>query len=220
MIVDILHLFLRVSDKLFELLYRNIEQLDRGWKTDIKDNKNLYYYVNVLESLNIKKPYYKDGSSFKFRNFNGDERNKIFQNMNFEKFFPQMKNSNLKQEVWDSFYDLMYDIKDELTSSVEVKSKTKIWFDKFLQITFKLSTIPYIHIMISHLFQQVDSLKSKGLYINSFSMQGIEKLNDFTTQYYQRSSNKKSNFLWQVLQKRSRIEILHHHDNLTNILDI
>ena len=40
-----------------------------------------------------------------------------------------------------------------------------------------------------------------------FSLQELEKLNEITTQNFHRSSNKKENFLVQMLQKRNRQEL-------------
>ena len=42
-----------------------------------------------------------------------------------------------------------------------------------------------------------------------FTQQGLEKLNDLTTKYFQRSTNHcKLSSLRQILEKRSRIELL------------
>ena len=217
-----LHLFLRVSDKLSEYLEIRLQQMDLSYKKKLSDNVNLNSYVNFLRSLNLRNPYYfiEGNKTHHLRNFNGVEKKKIFENIDFIKIFPKMKEANLRQEVWDVFYSLIYEIKDDSLSTIEIKNKTKIFFEKFRKITFGVSTTPYIHIFVSHIFQQVDYLRTKNLSINDFSMQGVEKLNDFTTKYYQRSSNKKSDFIKQILLKRSRIEILHHHDNLISILDL
>jgi hypothetical protein len=39
-------------------------------------------------------------------------------------------------------------------------------------------------------------------------MQGLEKMNDFTTTYFQRSTNKKDNVELQIFSKRTKVEIL------------
>ncbi len=39
-------------------------------------------------------------------------------------------------------------------------------------------------------------------------MQGLEKMNDFTTTYFQRSSSKKDDVLLQIFSKRTRVELL------------
>ena len=54
--------------------------------------------------------------------------------------------------------------------------------------------------------------------MNSFSMQGVEKCNDFTSKYYQRSSNRKGDVMLQLVQKRNRIEVLWYHDEFDNLI--
>lgn len=187
-----------------------------------RSGENLLNYLGFLKDLGIKRPgSYNQKNVFEFRNFNGDERKKIFQNIKFTDIFPSMMDAELKQTVWDDFYLLIHEIKDDMIKeNSELKRRLVIFFDNFRKISFENSITPYTHILVSHVFQQIDSLGKKGLSINDFSMQGIEKLNDFTTKYYQRSSNKKYDYIRQVLHKRSRIEILQYHDNLISILDI
>ena len=218
-IVDLLHLFLRISDKLLSILSTKITQMDLTWQKDMNKNKNLKSFVNFLNDIKIKKPCYYENNTYKFRNFNGDERHKIFKSINFKEIFPNMDNTESMQKVWDDFYFLYFDIKDDKVGTIELKLRTHSFLDNYRDISCEDTTTPYIHILISHVYQQIEYLRTKNLFINSFSMQGIEKLNDFLTKYYQRSSNKKGELIKQVLQKRSRIEILNHHDNLPSILD-
>ena len=269
-IVDILHLFLRVSDKLEDLFYQKIEYMDNKENKKIKKliadrktaekaekakqqknkrnkksrkdredsedgedsedteevvedkeeeamDKNRKKFVEFLEGIKIKKPY--NESSKEFRGFNGVEKLKIFKNINFGRLFPDMEKTDIIQFVWDEFYQIVDELKRDVIDTSTLKSKTGNFFKNFVKTTFDLSTIPYIHIFISHLHQQNEYLKSKKLFINDFSMQGIEKLNDLITKYYQRSSNKKGNFLSQVLEKRSRIEIINQHMNVNSLLN-
>ncbi len=65
-----------------------------------------------------------------------------------------------------------------------------------------------MHILSSHMYQHVEYLHTKGLSIISFSMQGLEKQNNFTTTYFQRGTNKKGEIMLQIISKRNRIEIL------------
>lgn len=53
-------MFLRVSDRMFEVLYQNIEQLDLKFKKNISENKNLNSFLGFLESIKIKKPGFLD----------------------------------------------------------------------------------------------------------------------------------------------------------------
>ena len=90
-----------------------------------------------------------------------------------------------------NFYNLIYDVKDERISPEELKEKTQDWLKTFISVVINTdeAVTPYIHIFVSHLYQQVEYLKSKGLSINSFSMQGLEKQNDLTTTYFQLCTN-------------------------------
>ena len=215
-----LHLFLRISDKLFEMLNVRITQLDKSSDKDMSKNPNLWSLVCFLESVKIRKPFYWENNQYNFRNFNGDERIRIFTKIRLEEVFPKWEEAETIQKVWDNFYSLFSDFKYREMDADEIKIRTQLFFDEFRSISFEETITPYTHIFVSHLFQQIDNLGRKRIHINSFSMQGVEKLNDFVTKYYQRSSNKKAAFIKQVLQKRSRIEVLNHHNNIASILNI
>jgi hypothetical protein len=76
---------------------------------------------------------------------------------------------------------------------------------------------PYIHVFSFHI---TDFLK-KFNNVNIFNAQGLEKLNDLTTIYYQRSTNKnlKNNFyLKQLIEKRNRIEFYELGLSVNNLL--
>lgn len=260
-IVDILHMFLRISGKLFDIMVGYIEEIDlelkfenerkekeRKEKEKKKINKkknnpvndsglndeintlpeqnavpviyNLEKLINYLESINIKRPY--NTILNKFRDFNGDEYIKIYKKINFVALFPTLKKSYEIQKTWDEFYRIILEVKNRSIHMVNIKTRTEAFFENFRKIAFDSLTTPYIHIFISHLFEQATWLQSKDFCVNDFSMQGIEKLNDSVTKYYQRSTNKKANkknpYLRQILLKRSRVEILKHHNNLNLLL--
>jgi hypothetical protein len=44
--------------------------------------------------------------------------------------------------------------------------------------------------------------------ISIFTMQGLEKLNDFTTQHYFTATNKHLDYMVQLLNKRNRMDIM------------
>lgn len=46
--------FLRISDRMFEVLYQNIEQLDLNTKKNITAKTNLISYLDFLEEIKIK----------------------------------------------------------------------------------------------------------------------------------------------------------------------
>ena len=119
---------------------------------------------------------------------------------------------------WDSFSTT---IKDDKITGEQLKRDTQNWLLKFISVVINPdnAVTPYIHIFVSHLYRQVEYLTKKGLSINSFSMQGLEKQNDFTTSYFQRCSNKKGDIMLQILEKRTRIELLTYVDDLVSFLN-
>ena len=64
----------------------------------------------------------------------------------------------------------------------------------------KSTITPYIHILYS-MCQNFQKFKKLNLY----NLKGLEKLNDFTTQYFHNSTNKhrsQNSYLEQLIQKR------------------
>ena len=92
-----------------------------------------------------------------------------------------------------------------MMSYQDIGRETKKWGQLFLRVYESKHVTPYIHIFITHLSQFVEQHKD----VNSFNMQGLEKLNDLTTkQYFQATNKKEKEFLKQILNKRNRIEYL------------
>jgi hypothetical protein len=48
--------------------------------------------------------------------------------------------------------------------------------------------------------------------VSLFTMQGLEKLNDFTTQHYFNSTNRQTDYLFQLIRKRNRIETMNVYE--------
>ncbi len=209
-IPDILHCFLRVSDKLIGSLRSDLQQMENTFSNNIELNIYFKKYVCFLERIKIRKPYYigKD-NNLHLRDLNGDEKIKLFNQIDFT-IFDGLQHQSEKQIIWDKFYILIVDIKDGRLTPDEIRNKATDWFNTYLRtiIDTDNSITPYTHILVSHLYQQAEYLESKGISINSFSMQGLEKQNDFTTTYFHRCSNKKGDVMRQIFTKRCRIEIL------------
>ena len=85
-IPDILHLFLRVSDKLINLLKSDLQQMDLTFSTLIEDNVNFKKYVDFLENIKIRKPYYLKDRNLVLRDLSGDEKKKLFNHIDLELF--------------------------------------------------------------------------------------------------------------------------------------
>lgn len=119
-----------------------------------------------------------------------------------EDFFNSMAFFILK--IWRDFYNIYNLVKINKLNSKQIQDQTKSWANLFLSVFQRSEITPYIHVFISHLSQFVDMHND----INKFNIQGLEKLNDLTTSQYFRGTNKKKDYLKQILAKRNRIEYL------------
>ncbi|RNA04363.1 hypothetical protein BpHYR1_041171 [Brachionus plicatilis] len=72
---------------------------------------------------------------------------------------------------------------------------------------------PYIHAFTNHFHEFIQ----KELNVNNFNLEGLEKLNDLTTQEYFKASNKRKSTVKQILSKRSRIEKLENTKPKTHL---
>jgi len=182
--------------------------------------------------------YSSEASELKivFRNFNGNERLRIFKEL-FKKYlgplekgnnifkrksFNDLYQSNLNEDfnftyenqVWLEFYLILKKIKKFKTKPI-LRPKLTLWLRAFLKISLvnrNFKTIgPYLHIWSFHLIELIQIHKN----LNIFNTQGLEKLNGFCIQYYHTSTNKhvgreetKNKYLQQLISKRNRMEFI------------
>ena len=236
-IMDTLHLFLRISDKLFELLLQKINLIDGDYSSDFSKRPLLKIYVDFLKNTcKLTKPYYIKDKQINFRSLSGKERLRIFEKFfgDFQlmsNFFPADK-INLETEdiCWGKFYSIFNSIKsfktdDEFGNNEndsqfddklnELKADLKAWLGYYQQLNNGQTITPYIHGFVFHIPEFLEKYKD----VNIFNLQGLEKMNDLTTQYYHNSTNKHSvenEYLLQLLNKRNRIEFYNLEGNLSD----
>jgi hypothetical protein len=142
------------------------------------------------------------------RSFNGEEKRKLFSNIDIITMFPNLEKGEAVDKIWKDFYNIYLSVKDNaynnLTRIETIKKNTAEWLALFRRVYQDEHITPYIHIFVQHLHEIVEIHDNVGLY----TMQGLEKLNDITTQHYFNSSNKSCNYLKQLLNKRNRIEYM------------
>ena len=89
---------------------------------------------------------------------------------------------------------------DQRWSPVKFDGKAKKWVKDFADIYQFKDVMPYMHCLAMHVSQFL------VLYGNiaKFNQQGLEKLNDLTTIYFQHASNhREQEALQQILEKRN-----------------
>ena len=208
LVPDILHLFLRVSDVLTNLLIVEIRRIDGI-------NKNTSYLDRYVKFLNeqCKVSFHmhadKETKQLKWRDLTGPEKVRVFDNINFNHLFPNMPQVTDIQEIWKQFYSIYKTLQSNKTLTaaklIELQDNLEKWMTLFLSIYQTTHVTPYIHVMVSHV---PEFLKLYGC-IAPFSQQGLEKLNDEITKSYFRCTNYHDvDALKQLLLKLNRLEEL------------
>ena len=210
-LIDTLHLKLRVADRLLELLIFDLAELD-NFESGLIDASciNLTNWFKFLNACKIRReliPYNKKNSAGITRDFTGGEYDKIFEMINILRDFPALKNGNNVQELWKSLYSIINTL-DE-SSSEQIERSTERWYALFLGTYRKEFETPYIHAFHKHLHEQADLHGNIGI----FNQQSVEKLNDLTTKEYFQGTNK-HDFLEQIILRRERMDKYELENNL------
>ena len=206
-IPDMLHLFLRIFDKLFELLITDIQVLDKiinlnAFKTSsFKRLQKLEIFMieNVKSNFHFK----IENNKISYNNLSGPNKIKVFKKIKIKNIIHDHPKAGCIHKIWMNFYSIYCKIKKNELTYEEVRLKTLKWLTAFLSCYQRTNVTPYIHVFASHL---CDFVKEYGD-VNLFTCQGIEKLNNHLTTYFHQGTNKKETTLKQLLEKRNRIEL-------------
>ena len=218
-VIDNLHMFLRVADTLIDLLIvemRRLDALDKTKKLSSFDRgkaKHLAGWETFIDSLAIPNAHFyidKMSKELKYRTLTGPEKIRVFENIQISTLLPNHLTLATKiQSLWKEFLKL-HTILSKPTSDSDTSlfgDRAKVWLEQFLDIYQTRYVTPYIHAMVSHV---PEFLQLYGTIV-PFTQQGLEKLNDITTKEYFRASNhQKEAALCQIMLKRNRIEHLMH----------
>ena len=141
-IPDLLHLFLRITGKLIELIVEEINIKDTIDKSDQSEFKK---FVKLIEdSFNITHLSKVDGGKLILRSLNGKDKLAIFRGLSLknddflENSLPGLREIKKIQRLWKNFYNTLEDVKDErkrLDYTV-IKDKTEKWLLLFLEVNF------------------------------------------------------------------------------------
>jgi len=229
-VVDLLHLLIRVTGRLMELLINDLIVIDKNDSQDLEKRPAFKEFVNFLENtLKFSNPTYnetlKGGKKIiKFRSFNGNERLAMVKEFNLNlNNIDSINEEKIKKIkfIWNSFYELFqavsyYHIQPNfaLTSfdgnklffpKQQIGTKLRLWLKFFLTVYQSKSVTPYMHIFSIHVAEMLLLHND----ISSFNGQGIEALNKKVLRSYHCSTNKhvkNKSWLKQTLDNRSRKE--------------
>ena len=181
-IIDNLHLFLRISDLLINLLIADIRRLDgieKVTSSDLGRYRNLTKYVELLSECKIPFHFYvcKDTKKLKWCDLNGPEKHRLLGKIDFPQRFPSIPNIEKIQFIWTEFRRLNSLLSSDSFSSADITTfaeDAKLWQTKFLHVYQTKNITPYMHAFVSHV---PEFLKIHGA-IAPYTQQGLEKLND------------------------------------------
>ena len=130
-----------------------------------------------------------------------DEQRSVITNL-----FPGLAKIKKIKKLWALYWEIDRRLRSKIVtfSHRYIKLKTREFLKRFLEIYPQKELTPYIHFFSLHLHEQYEKFGN----LNYFSAQGIEKLNDFSTYQFFSSTNKKENFIKQMLEKDFRISLL------------
>jgi hypothetical protein len=210
--IDMLHLFLRISDSLINLLVKDCTLFDKfeSWTltrfdvTEFKHLNSFQKYLNEKCKVNFRFVWLSETKKLTWRDLVGPEKIRLFENFDLIEIFPEHDKLESLQKLWKDFFDIINAVKRVQIEHLDVKRRSQEWLDLFLTIYNRTAVTPYIHAFVAHLHEFVYLYKD----INAFNLQGLEKLNDLTTGQYFKGTNRSDTALTQILKKRNRMEYL------------
>ena len=211
-IIDTLHLFLRIADLLINLLIMELRRQDgidkkKSFKLDRTKLTHLATYETFLnEECKIPFRWYSEEEKhLKWRDLTGTEKHRLFSKIDISTLLPSIPKCVQIQQLWMTFYTLVKMLSADKVDPMLFKQQARKWVDDFCGIYQTKNVTPYVHALAMHVHEFIQLYGN----ISRFSAQGLEKLNDLTTLHYMRSTNHKEiEALSQIIEKRNRLEYL------------
>ena len=216
-IPDILHLFLRISDILINMLILELRRMDGIEKLRSKEFKqstvkqlNIYItYLNMNCKISFHMYVDKESNTLKWRDLTGPEKLKLFASIKIPELFPNLKDADMVQKLWDNFkaiYKILWsDKKLDEKEITDFTTKAKNWITLFTSLYQTRHVTPYMHILVAHIPKFLKDIGSLAPY----SQQGLEKLNDeITKDYFKSTNHRNKGALTQIMLKLNRLEEL------------
>jgi hypothetical protein len=216
-VVDNLHMFLRVADTLIDLLIGSLRMMDKVNHTlrvrSLDGLTHLATFERGLKQVGISGYSFwigKDSQKLKWRTLTGPEKLIVFSKINIPELFPDLEDKHEIQSLWKDLLEINKLLSarpgDVTSGHVEVfEARSKAFVNTFVDIYPAKHVTPYMHCMMQHVGEFMTAHGS----ILPFTQQGLEKYNDVMTKDYFRSTSHHSEAsLVQIMQKQNRLEHL------------
>jgi hypothetical protein len=236
-VFDLLHLFLRICDKLKDLLYSNLILADEKEKNirdeqirknkqrekDLKNNLSVgdlqkpitltNYQVKfalfLTEECKISKPTYfnKEKKKVLVRDLRGGEYKKVMEKFNLTILFPNLEKAKLIDEIWNGFYTIIKLLKDDEKKYESTKLKTDT--KSWLINYLDVYDTSDVTPYIHTFVYHLHELQLLYGNVNEFNMEGLEKKNGILkSQYFGATNRHKKSYLVQLINQQNRLDLL------------
>ena len=213
-IPDTLHANIRVVNRIMKLLHRKLKLLDKKKSVVIEQLPHtnqldiFFRSVGINNAFYIQTTYDEDNSTqeLKMRTFTGKECLKICKNCDFDRRFSSIKRHSDLSTLLTDFYRIHMGVTHNfyISNLHLLQPRVEDWQARFSRVFHLKHHTPYMHLMYDHTAKLIEQEGD----IDVFNIQGLEKLNDNTSTEYFRKTNKKRDFLKQMIRCRSRVEYL------------
>lgn len=160
MVIDTLHLFLRVADILINLLIQDLRREDgiaKATNVDLSKHTGITAYEKFLnEACKVTFRWYtcKETRQLKWRDLTGPEKVRVFNNIDIPKYLPMLKNAAALQDIWREFWRLFTMLEScHSDDTNELREEIRNWCQT-KHIT------PYIHAFACHVPEFINKFGS------------------------------------------------------------
>jgi hypothetical protein len=217
-VVDELHIFLRITDRLMELMLSDLRREtanEETWKEKI-----------LLEMKRLKIPfqfwYERNSNNLSHTSLMGPDKLKILRELDLTAIFQSRARAMQIHALWDQFHDLYYLIQDRQTTGEIFQREAQAWLNAFLAPSighpnksgfirgmYRTQDItPYMHVLVNHVSEFIDIHHAFGL--TAFSCSAVEKKNHMQVCLYFQNTLKDGGC--ENSRKSAILEILEHEN--------
>ncbi|RHZ58586.1 hypothetical protein Glove_372g136 [Diversispora epigaea] len=183
-VFDELHVFLRITDRLWALVIAEIKEHDLF--------NDLTRKVIVDEMQRLKVSFYfwenKDSKTWEYTSLVGDDKEIVIKSFNLQLLFRSSR-ANLIRKLWDDFYELYCSMKNKTTDPIQLKKQALDWLLLFLTpsqgnpndlnftqgLYLPNQITSYMHVLVYHGWELLKKHQRWGL--RAFSCSAVEKKN-------------------------------------------
>ena len=130
-VIDTLHMFLRISDVLTNLLIQELRLLDGVNPTSCEETNIMKYgkFLNETCRIHFKWISADDHKDMKWSDLTGPEKHRLFININIPKLFPLSRGKEI-QKLWDDFYSLIKTLSKNECDPDKFQKCSKEWINQ------------------------------------------------------------------------------------------